>query len=270
MSDFNKMVRTDCKRAFQHPRFYLAILLFVISRLAVSMPEFTTILKQGQQEHILNQGYLYYSSFFLSSSVSGFAIVATCIPFAASYLEDRRTGFDLYTLQRTNIRNYSLSKMLVNLLASSAVAFCGFLLVSLIFGILTKGNPGALMGGEEMSRIGAISTQNPILYLILLSFLNALPCAFWSLFAQLISAMVRDIFLIIALTYVGQLTLMYLPLRSLGLMVLYGKTAFSGGWLASDTISFSVGLILNLVQFTFLYAVLFYLFERRVQADYKE
>lgn len=269
MKRLSNMLWTDTNRAFHEVRFYLACFLFVLSRLVVVMPEFRGFVHQGLSDRIYQSGYLYFSSFFLTSPLSGFAIAVSCLPFAAAYLEDRRSGFDLYSLSRSNIKSYAVSKMLVNLLMSMLTAFIGYMVVNLIFIGLTKGHPGAVMQGAGDSAIYRLSVRQPVAYLLLLSWLNALYCAFWSLFAQLISAMIQNIYLIIAITYAGQLVLSYSHLSLIGIMVLHNTHAFEGGWLVSENISMTLGLGLNLLQFAVLYLILIALFVRRVKKQYE-
>lgn len=268
MKSLRKMLRTDASRNFQSPRFYLACLLFTLSRLVVSMPEYGNLFRQGLTSRVIHDGYLYFSAFFLSSPVSGFAIVVTCVPFASSYLEDRRSGFDLYSLYRTKLRTYAASKMLVNGLASFLTAFVGYMMTSLVFVILSQGQAGRLMQGAEYSAIASLAVWQPWVYLLVLSFFNALYCSFWSLLAQLVSAVIANIYLILAVTYAAQLSLSFLPLRALGLVALQNSTALRGGWLSSSNISLVSGFTLNLLQFMVLYAILLSLFIRRVERQY--
>lgn len=264
------VLKADSYRLFKGKRLYLAIGLFTLSRLLVAIPEFSVLVKQIGSLTELSQstGYLYYSSFFLTSPVRTFAVSVVAIPFALAYLEDRSNNFHIYFICRSNIRVYSLSKYLINILSSALVSFLGFLITWLIFVFLSLGNPGSIMAGTHAGFLQSLSINYPWLYGLTLMFFSSLHCALWSSIVLVFSAYLGNIYLILSLTYMSMIIISKLHLSDLGLPIL-SNLAMQGAWLAIENMSLSLALTLNVLQYGLLFFLFYIFFHHRVKRNYE-
>ena len=262
-------MQVDAYRVFGQPLFWVSLCLFTLSRLSVAVPEYSALFLQNPGTGLAaSQGYLYYASFFLSSPVNVFAVSIACLPYGMAYLEDRACDFDRYFISRTKIWRYSLSKYLINLLSTILMSIMGFLLTIFIFFLLCKGQMGHFMASGSNSWLFAISTRQPWLYIALLTVFSSMYCGLWSCFVLLISAYLKNLYVILALTYAGITITAQLNLARQG-WPMFSNLAMRGAWLAVGNISPFLAILLNLIQYSFLYAVFFVLFHLRVKKNYE-
>lgn len=265
------LFRTDLYRAFSNFLPWLGLCLFVLSRLSVAMPEFLAIVRQNPAQGYniaAASGYLYYTSFFLSASVNIFAVSIACLPYSMAYLEDKESDFDRYFISRTDIRTYSLSKFIVNLLASIFIAFLGYLLAVVIFVLLCGGQAGQIMQGDGSSLTRAIAQKSPINYILLLSLTSSLCCGMWSSFVLAISSYFENIYIIFALTYAGVLLTGKLQLAKFA-WPMFSNLAMRGGWLGVEGVPISLAIFLNTAQYLIIYIILFALFYKKVKLNFE-
>ncbi|MDO5016582.1 MAG: hypothetical protein Q4E09_06205 [Eubacteriales bacterium] len=237
----------------------------------MAMPEFLSVVRQNPVQGYdiaASNGYLYYSSFFLSAAVNIFAVSISCLPYAMAYLEDKQSDYDRYFISRTDIKRYSLSKFVINLLATVFVAFLGYLLAVLVFILLCGGQAGQIMQGDGSSLTRAIASKSPINYILLLSLYSSLYCGMWSSFVLAISSYLENLYIIFALTYAGVLVTGKLKLTKFALPM-FSKLAMRGAWLGVEGVPFSLAMLLNIVQYIVIYVVLFALFYKRVRLNFE-
>lgn len=263
------VMKADIYRVLGSKLPWLTVFLFTLARTLVAIPEYLALYRQFPGKNVAqNLGYLYYSSFFLSSNVNVFSVSIACLPFGMAYLEDKESNFDRYFISRTNMMRYSLSKFIVNLCTSAAAVILGFMLTILLFILLCQRHAGTIMAGDGSQVMRDLSQNTPLAYSALLIIFSALYCAFWSSFAMTISAYLSNIYVIFSLSYAGILLTSQLQLSKIG-WPMFSNFAMKGSWLAMNNINLYLAIGLNILQYAFLYVISFYFFHRRIKLNYE-
>lgn len=185
MKKFVQAMRMDLCRALRSPLFYGTILLL------------WGVWSVDQVQELLapNIPVLYYFHWRSSGAL------LAALPFATSFCEDYRNRFLWYSIQRTNIRAYTWSKVFSSMLytfLANMFAISGFV------GILLLRSP--LLGtSENIASYASIAPYGmllcgrfPILYFLCIAICESLFMGLLSTLALTISGMIPDYFVTLA------------------------------------------------------------------------
>lgn len=261
----------ELNRAFHNPRFFIIIVLALVSFFIGDYRFPFLALSPDIAPHPVNRliANLSYGEFgFLA------ALLAT-LPFADSFLDDLNQGFLRLIIQRTSNRKYLAAKSLAVALAGG---FSLLLAVMVVFlaGLSKPSGWSAMAGssgsafylGEPQGPFGELYTLNPLYYLL---YLLASAFGFGAVYALMglaISAVIHNRYVALAAPLVFVQVLRFLEERSLHLtpalnplnsLLPFNANTFEGGFtLGAQLTQFGIVLVVSVFCFLIL--------ERKVRA----
>jgi len=178
-----RQVLMDLKRSVQSVRLFYAILLCALIYVIGSIPE------QGATDIT----YLLDASVGFNAFSHLFPLVGT-LPLAGSFLQDRKSGYIKFELQRVNKTTYLLSRFISVMLAGGVATGCGMILFLILAPVL---HPYAQLPSVDAEPIYEYMTllvrdQQWIAYFGFYVLLQSLSGMMWAAIGVMMSAIVND------------------------------------------------------------------------------
>ncbi|KOY80529.1 hypothetical protein I6G82_08805 [Lysinibacillus macroides] len=197
----NSYIKEEFKRAF-FSKITLFTSIFSIVLVFGGMFEYISWIKYGD----ISVLYLFLSGY--NSGTANFLIVVfpiiSCLPFAASYVSDCKTGLNKYIYIRMSKTSYRLIRLLVNGLVGGFVLFIGPF-ISLLFLLGIKVFTHIPMAKEQMETFEyfkSLGIHSPIIA-ILIILIVLFFCGFtFATFALGISTFIQNIYLAVLLPFI--------------------------------------------------------------------
>ena len=135
------------------------------------------------------------------------------VPFGDSFCIDWKNRFIRYSVIRTSVSAYSVSRVLVVALSSLSAIFLGYLLTLLLFSLhMPLVSPYDVENWSwPITLFGFTEQVNPLMFLIARAFVVSLACAFWAVFALFISTVVANVFVVYVAPLVANYFLAAIP-----------------------------------------------------------
>lgn len=160
-------LKEEMKRAFLSNVTILSIIVAFISIFIGTIETYLFPDPENNAFNLLEKGY--------SDILSLLFPLLVAIPFTASYIIDRETGYLKYILVRMKLTHYMLTRLLVNgLVGGFVLAFS--LTVSFILFVILKGTHSSVIYSQVIILKGVLNT-NPFLFAFALIF-NSFICGF--------------------------------------------------------------------------------------------
>lgn len=191
---FLRCVRTDLKRAFTSPGFFLAVLLLVAVNYASVADEYT---------HVPGASLVYlYSTFVLRGPFAIAFMFFAVLPYGTSFCNDWKSQYIKSCVVRSSLSTYAWSRVTVVFLSGFLAVFAGNLLTAALLSLHTP------MLGSEIEQMGYNVFDDTILgdialtnvggYLVLKTVFPALSCAGWAVLGLCVSAWVPSALMTLA------------------------------------------------------------------------
>jgi hypothetical protein len=202
---FNTL-KCDFKRAFRTPRFLISILLVpVMCFLAMG----NDLIGSWLVADINFSDCNYFLDAFMGfSHFRTILLVIAAIPFVSAFCNDWEHKYIQPLSARTGILNYSVSKVITVFTSSFAVIFLGLTLFTLILSIkapfftdIEGTNSYDIL--RSNIHYGDILRKSVPLFYIVKFCMQAFFCAFWCVFALMLSALLPNKFLAFSSPFIG-------------------------------------------------------------------
>jgi hypothetical protein len=205
---FLNTLKSDFKRSFCSPKFFIAVLLIPIMCFVILGNDIVKSWLQEDKNHIYTSDTLYYLDLLFNfSQFRQILLVISAIPFVTSFCNDWNNKYVMPLAVRSGIKRYSISKITTIFLSSFAVIFLGLTIFILIISInspfinLQSGNTAYMI--IEKNFYGDILKSSPLMLFITRLSITAVSSASWCTFALTVSALLPNKFLALGAPFIG-------------------------------------------------------------------
>lgn len=184
-----RAIINEIKNSVLRPQVLIAI-LFVVFINYISMKEELAYLLPYDPEGF--GSVMYLSSFYLNGPLTVLVILASIFLSTNSFIDEYKSGYFMYKIERSGVMVYTLSKVLAMVFTAGLIVFIGTMLTSLILSTIF---PIDFFDGHKANYLKGfldLAKEKPISYLLLASTLKGLGCGVWGLFSILLACLTRS------------------------------------------------------------------------------
>ena len=226
MKDLLSNIRMDLPRAFFSYAFFLSVFGVCMALFFSIVPQLRASANGSMQLDVLN---LYNLAHFQGFSILS-AIFAT-VPYSLSFCMDWNNQFIRSVIIRTDVRSYSISKVLTSALAGGSAVALGEALF-IIFLYLNF----SLVGANDLNSLeygNLISEGHFIIFFVLQTLIKFFAAAFFATLALWISTYFNNVFVTLAVPVLSFYFLITIPLM-IGISMRWFYNALMGGAYANN------------------------------------
>lgn len=202
MTNLKNIMKTDFSRAFISLRFPLAVFLMYLVWDLNSK-------RFGNPEDVL---YLFIHTWARSITYL-LAMAVSAVVYTTSYCEDIEHNFLRYSILRTSVSKYVLSKVLTCFCGAFCTVFLGtiiFLTVKCLTLPLTAPESIAILNFQSESCFGNLLSEHTMQFLLLQTTLNSLACGGLSALALAFSTFIKNSYGVFAIPFLLHYCFFYL------------------------------------------------------------
>ena len=218
--EVTSMLKEEFRRAFLSWAFVLALVITSVC-FAVGLKEYgppVSLFTRPEERYLYPFTQNAFDAFLCAMGLMGplvfFAPLIAALPFAASFITDRSSGYITFILSRTSFRRYRTSKYVANLLAggvsTSLPLLVGYGIINIFY---RRGFPPVPVPGEAWDNVripwvnangtfGYLYRTKPDLYIFFLIGLAFLWGAAWATAGLSLSSVVRNRYYALAAPFV--------------------------------------------------------------------